>query len=443
MEWKPAQLDLSYPPDLVLTKNLDVDPDFADNFARCARWCADGSSFLIQCENRAFQLFDISDVQEGTQFSAHHKHTFSQSSAVVNFAWYPGASSNNAPAYCFIASVRDCPVKLLDASDGRLRASYPIIDHRERFIAPHSLAFNLTADKLYCGFEDAIEIFDIQQPGEGDRLPTTPSKKSKDGLKGEILGLLARMYVDLILGIISSIAFSSSYDYYAIGSLTPSSQAMDNIALYSESNGAAIMPIGGADSRSGVTQLKFNPTKPHILYAAFRRHDAIYAWDLRSDTSVPVKVFRTPSDSCKTLTNQKIEFDIDCAGRWLSVGDQNGCISMFDIGDSDELDSEQSSVALPQNIAPKMTFKAHTDVVGCVAFQPLRSNILSSSGSRHFDEGVGEGDSSSSDGDSTDQESDSESQDMVAMSRRRPLPYVKDSSLKLWSFDPTRTVHCA
>jgi hypothetical protein len=119
-------------------------------------------------------------------------------------------------------------VKLLDASDGRLRASYPIIDHRERFIAPHSLAFNLTANKLYCGFEDAIEIFDIQQPGEGDRLPTKPSKKSKDGLKG----------------IISSITFSSSYGYYAIGSLTPSSQAMDNIALYSESNQAAIMPIG-------------------------------------------------------------------------------------------------------------------------------------------------------------------------------------------------------
>ncbi|KAG1813476.1 WD40-repeat-containing domain protein [Suillus variegatus] len=395
MEWKPAQFDVSYPPDLVLTNNLDVDPDFADNFARCARWCADGSSFLVQCENRSFQLFNIFFLPkqlEGTQLSAQHKRTFSQSSAVVNFAWYPGASSNNAPAYCFVASVRDCPVKLLDASDGRLRASYPIIDHRERFIAPHSLAFNLTADKLYCGFEDAIEIFDIQQPGEGDRLPTTPSKKSKDGLKG----------------IISSIAFSSSYDYYAIGSLTPSSQAMDNIALYSESNQAAIMP------------LKFNPIKPHILYAAFRRHDAIYAWDLRSDTSVPVQVFKTAPGPRKTRTNQKIEFDIDYAGRWLSVGDQDGCVSMFDLEDSDEL-----------------------DVIGCVAFHPLRSNLLSISGSRHFDEDIREGDSDSSDEDSTDQESDSESQNITAVSTRRPLPYVKDSSLKLWSFEPTRIVQHA
>ncbi|KAG1723770.1 uncharacterized protein EDB91DRAFT_1240045 [Suillus paluster] len=419
MEWKPPQFDVSYLPDSVLTNNLDVDPDFVDNFARSAKWCADGSSFLVQCENRAFQLFNTSH-SEATQFSVHHTRTFSQSSAIVNFAWYPGASSSNAPAFCFVASVRDCPVKLLDASDARLRASYPIVDHRERFIAPHSLAFNLTADKLYCGFEDAIEIFDIQHPGEGDRLPTIPCKKSKDGLKG----------------IISSIAFSSSYDYYAIGSLTPPSQAMDNIALYSESNKVAIMPIGGTNAQSG---LKFNPTKPHILYAAFRRHDEIYAWDLRSDTSVPVQVFRTSPDS---RTNQKIEFDIDCAGRWLSVGDQNGCISMFDLGDSDELDSEQSPVCQPLMHISPVTNLATKDAVGCVAFQPLRSNLLSASGSRHFDGGMEEVDSDSSDEEhSTDQESDSESQNVITKSRRRRLPYVKDSSLKLWSFDPTRAVH--
>jgi hypothetical protein len=36
MEWKPAQLDVSYPPDLVLKNKLYVDPDLADNFFRCA-----------------------------------------------------------------------------------------------------------------------------------------------------------------------------------------------------------------------------------------------------------------------------------------------------------------------------------------------------------------------------------------------------------------------
>ncbi|KAG1794941.1 hypothetical protein EV424DRAFT_1393594, partial [Suillus variegatus] len=183
--------------------------------------CADGYSFFVQCENSP-------DVQS-TQLSAHHKRAFSQSSAVVHLAWHPGASSNNAPAYCFVASVRDCPVKLLDASDGRVEFIYI-------FVRP------------------LIDLTMLRQPGEGGRPPTTPSKNSKDGLKRQDVKFTTRIDFDPISesGIISSVAFSSC-DHYAIGSLTPS-QAMDNIALRSESNQAAIMPIGGADSHSGVTQ---------------------------------------------------------------------------------------------------------------------------------------------------------------------------------------------
>jgi hypothetical protein len=43
--------------------------------------------------------------------------------------------------------------------------------------------------RLYCGFEGAIEVFDLDYPGEGTRLLTTPSKKSRDGLKGEWLAM--------------------------------------------------------------------------------------------------------------------------------------------------------------------------------------------------------------------------------------------------------------
>ena len=46
--------------------------------------------------------------------------------------------------------------------------------------------------RLYCGFEDAIEVFDVHQPGEGTRLHTTPSKKSRDGLKGSLALSLPR-----------------------------------------------------------------------------------------------------------------------------------------------------------------------------------------------------------------------------------------------------------
>ena len=50
------------------------------------------------------------------------------------------------------------------------------------------LTSKLWSCRFYCGFEDAIEVFDVHREGnnEGTRLHTTPSKKAKDGLKGQI-----------------------------------------------------------------------------------------------------------------------------------------------------------------------------------------------------------------------------------------------------------------
>jgi hypothetical protein len=91
------------------------------------------------------------------------------------------------------------------------------VDHRERFNArlcqphrpkvrfhhsiylrqptpPSANSCSSIPSRLYCGFEDAIEVFDLWRPGEGTRLPTTPGKKSKDGLKGIISALAFVLY---------------------------------------------------------------------------------------------------------------------------------------------------------------------------------------------------------------------------------------------------------
>jgi hypothetical protein len=70
-----------------------------------------------------------------------------QAESIVDFAWFPRATMHDLASFCFVASVRECPVRLLDASTGHLRASYRIVDHRERQIAPQSLAFNVMGDK--------------------------------------------------------------------------------------------------------------------------------------------------------------------------------------------------------------------------------------------------------------------------------------------------------
>lgn len=120
---------------------------------------------------------------------------------------------------------------------------------------------------MYCGFEDAIEVFDVRYPGEGARLHTTPSKKSRDGLKGK--SVIISLHVDINPadeGIISSLAFASdmSSGVYAAGSLNPSPAMSSNVALFSEVTGATpVMFVGderdeGFGVRASVMQVSNN-----------------------------------------------------------------------------------------------------------------------------------------------------------------------------------------
>ena len=52
---------------------------------------------------------------------------FHQPAPIVDYAWYPTAAVNNPSVFCFLASVRECPIKLLDASDGRVSHLYPSV----------------------------------------------------------------------------------------------------------------------------------------------------------------------------------------------------------------------------------------------------------------------------------------------------------------------------
>ncbi|KAF7759839.1 hypothetical protein Agabi119p4_11534 [Agaricus bisporus var. burnettii] len=367
--WSPPVLDLSSDPQPVHTYDINQEC----NFARSARWTPDGSMFMAQCENRTLQLFTPSSTIEPVSTSP--SLVLPQSAPILDFAWYPTASPMDPSSFCVLASVRECPVKLLDASDGRLRASYKIVDHRERFIAPHSMTFNPTATKIYCGHEDAIEVFDVSQPGNGVRIPTTPSKKSKDGLKG----------------IISALSFSPTYStesdgFYAAATLN---QCLSNLALYTESqpDGVPLMFVGGGP-RAAVTQVRFNPMNPHILYAAYRRREEIIGWDLRSDVTVPFVKYVGPH---RPTTNQKMSFDIDCSGRRLMTGDQQGAIHVFNLQvPNDGENSSETTVKYPD-----LTFKGHSDSVPCVGFHPYRPILLSVSGSRHFDDLEGQVDSDS------------------------------------------------
>lgn len=73
--------------------------------------CPDGSVYLSHSENRTLHLQNPFTSEQ---------HEFHQPAPIVDFAWYPAASAKDPATFCFVASVRECPVKLFDASDGRV-----------------------------------------------------------------------------------------------------------------------------------------------------------------------------------------------------------------------------------------------------------------------------------------------------------------------------------
>ncbi|KAF7303533.1 hypothetical protein MIND_00582500 [Mycena indigotica] len=428
--WKPPVYHLSKPP--TVSEEFLIEKFEPGDFPRSAKWCYDGSALLVHCEQRSFRICASRRPQNEPQPHSITATNLPQAAPIVDYTWYPTASSLSPPTFCFAASVRETPVKLLDASDGRLRASYPIVDHRERQIAPHSLEFNALGTRLYCGFDSAIEIFDVSRPGaEGTRLHTSPSKKSKDGLKG----------------IVSALAFHPSSELFVAGSL---SAVTGNIALFSEEDEGhtgPVMFLGGGPA-AGVTQLHFTPLYPNTLYASFRRNPMVYAWDIRANGAVPCDIYsKTASSNVvkeKRTTNQRRWFDIDIGGRYLGVGDERGAVSIFQLNNA--VAPEVPPPATNQDLKfvsessttretePTITFSAHSDAIGSVAFHPTRAALVSVGGSRHWN------DSDDSDSLNSEEEEDQAYQEERLARTARRLKFGKqpraiEAAVKLWDFD--------
>ncbi|GMK57602.1 hypothetical protein CspeluHIS016_0404360 [Cutaneotrichosporon spelunceum] len=353
---------------------------------------ADGTAILTTGEDRALRVHDLVYEDSGGIALAPPR-TFPQPDSVNATQWYPSASRLTPETFCFVASIRDAPVHLIDASDGRIRASYPIVDHRERFVAPHSFAFNTAANKLYCGFENAIEVFDFASPGydSGERLKLGLTRKEKGGQRG----------------IISALAFSAHHPTFAAGSFAGS------VVLYDEDTQTAISHVEGVEG-GGVTQIAFHPLDPNVVFVASRRSEAIQAYDLR-DTCAPVgRLARSGS------TNQRLAFDVDPWGRWLASGDEFGTVRVWDIGSTYSVLFEQ---------------KLHEDAVNSVQFHAYQPLLLTCAGSRSQLQASDVEFSSDEDIDSSDDDEGRSGYDEAEHSGVRIKTGAKDSRLTIWSFE--------
>lgn len=97
--------------------------------------CPDGTSILTTAEDRVIRVFDSSVQPVLDKFlrsdrrfspadadpkSARPFRSFSQPDAIHSTAWYPTASTAHPETFVFLASVRDAPVRMVDALDGRV-----------------------------------------------------------------------------------------------------------------------------------------------------------------------------------------------------------------------------------------------------------------------------------------------------------------------------------
>ena len=82
--------------------------------------CPDGSSALCQQENSSFIFLKLHTTE-----TPEFLQPLVQPSPILDYAWYPFATPLDPASHCFLASVRECPIRLVDASDGRVCAFLP------------------------------------------------------------------------------------------------------------------------------------------------------------------------------------------------------------------------------------------------------------------------------------------------------------------------------
>ncbi|KAG0170408.1 Telomerase Cajal body protein 1 [Apophysomyces sp. BC1034] len=353
----------------------------ANNFFRNVKWSPDGMCLLTNSNDDVVRLFNLpSNAYDEIPTDSSPQPLdmapalcVREGESVYDFEWFPAMSSQDPATWCFLTSVRDHPVRLWDVSTGTVRASYSVIDHQERFIGPNVVRFNLDGSKIYCGYNNMIEVFDTQRPGQdSQKIPTVPRRRSRKGQKG----------------LISCLDFSPDYSgLYAAGSYSQS------VGIYDESNNELCLKLTGIEG--GVTQVRFS-LDGSLLFTASRQANSILCWDIRNTANVLYEIPRLGK------TNQRISFDIDASGTTLVTADQNGRVLFYDIKSGENDDEQKKDRCLS-------SFEAHRDIATCATFNPTVPLIATTSGQRKY-----------SNADSSGSEDDTMESDIV------------DNSLKIW-----------
>lgn len=88
-----------------------------------------------------------------------------ETSTIYDYDWYPYMQSSDPATCCLLSTACRQPVHLWDAFTGKLRASYTCLDQYFARATAISCAFNATGERIYCGLDKRIVVFDTSRPG--------------------------------------------------------------------------------------------------------------------------------------------------------------------------------------------------------------------------------------------------------------------------------------
>ncbi|KAJ2990898.1 hypothetical protein HDV02_004078 [Globomyces sp. JEL0801] len=223
---------------------------------------------------------------------------------IYDYAWYPHMKTTDPSTCCFLTTKRDHPIHLLDSNTGALRCTYKSKDGADEITAPMCVRFNLYGDKVYAGYDNCVDVFDVY--GELEmRVKCTPSRAHPDGLKG----------------VISTIDFNTDQSgMYAMGTFS------GNIGIADERNNELLVtmrdPENKAGNQQGLSQVEFSKDGRY-LYSSSRNSGSIACWDIRQSGEVLYRIKR------KGETNQRIMFGLN--HEYLVTGDTEGRVYVVDV----------------------------------------------------------------------------------------------------------------
>lgn len=161
-----------------------------------------------------------------------------------------------------------------------------------------SIQFIDAGKEVWCGFKNALRIFDANHPGR--QRDTIFLKKDFPN----VTGLVSCIRENPIMpGLVAFGTYSKCIGLYKDG------------------------PLCTLKTGSGVTQIEFSPCGTR-LYSAVRRSNELLCWDLRNPGVILWSMQGRQSD-----TNQRIQFSVSTNGSEIVSGGTDGAINVWKLAE--------------------------------------------------------------------------------------------------------------